>query len=211
MKYKIGYIDEDPTQFNKYERELREYFDVVGYEISKGLTLEDLINQVYQSDIDLLLVDYLLVEKGVLVYNGDKVARAFEEIKPSFPIIVFTNEENQAFPQVDNPFNLIDKGDVKSDKGKVISKLTKSIEHYKNFVSKRKNLINKLLDKGEKEGLNSEEKHELLQAQSELNNLDKRSTEVPLQLLTDKKLEDLSKIKKDAEAFLESLINKYKK
>lgn len=211
MKYKIGYIDEDPTQFNKYERELREYFDVVGYNISKGLPLEDLINQVYESDIDLLLVDYLLVEKGVLVYNGDKVARAFEEIKPRFPIIIFTNEENQAFPQVDNPFNICDKAEVKDNINKVVSKLTKLIEQYKGFVSKRKDLINKLLDKGEKEGLSSEEKHELLQAQSELNNLDKRSTEVPLQLLTDKKLEDLSKTTKDAEAFLESIIKKNKK
>lgn len=211
MRYKVGYIDEDPTQFKKYERELREFFDVIGYEISKGLPLDDLINQVYQSDIDLLLVDYLLVEKGVLVYNGDKVARAFEEIKPRFPIIIFTNEENQAFPQVDNPFNICDKAEVKDNINKFVSKLTKLIERYKGFVSKRKDLINQLLDKGEKEGLSSEEKHELLQAQLELNNLDKRSAEVPLQLLTDKKLEDLSKTTKDAEAFLESLIKKKKK
>ena len=211
MKYRIGYIDEDQTQFKKYERDLREYFDVVGYDIKQGLPLDDLINQVYQSDIDLLMVDYLMVDKGILTYNGDVVARTYEEIKPKFPIIIFTNEENQAFPHVDNPFNICDKAEVKDETQKFVTKLTKLIEQYKGFVSKRKDLINKLLDKGETEGLNSEEKHELLQAQSELNNLDKRSAEVPLQLLTDKKLEDISKTTKDAEAFLESLIKKNRK
>ena len=92
MKYKIGYIDEDPTQFNKYERELREYFDVVGYQISKGLPLEDMINQVYESDIDLLLVDYLLVEKGVLV--------------PSYSIIL-PSEATSAVPAALNTAPLV--------------------------------------------------------------------------------------------------------
>lgn len=211
MKYRIGYIDEDQNQFKKYERDLREYFDVIGYEINQGLSLDDLINQVYQSDIDLLMVDYLMVDKNILVYNGDEVARAYEEIKPRFPVIIFTNEENQAFPHVDNPFNICDKAEVKDDINKFASKLTKLIEQYKTFIAKRKDLINKHLDKAEKEGLNPEEKHELLEAQLELNNLDKRSTEVPLQLLTDKKLEDISKTTKEAEEFLESLIKKNKK
>lgn len=211
MKYKIGYIDENSLEVAKYEKDLRAYFDVIGYDIKKGLPITDLINQVYQSDIDLLMIDYLLVDKGVLTYNGDEVARAFEEIRPRFPMIIFTHEQSQAFPHVDNPFNICDKADVKENIGKFASKLTKLIEQYKKYISKRKKLINELLDKGEKEGLKAEEKHELLDAQLELNNLDKRSTEVPLQLLTEKKLEDLSKTTKEAEAFLESLIKKSKK
>ena len=208
MKYKIGYIDEDSLEVAKYEKDLRTYFDVIGYDIQKGLPLIDLINQIYQSDVDLLMIDYLMVDKGVLTYNGDEVARAFEEIKPRFPVIIFTHEQNQAFPHVDNPFNICDKAEVKDNAQRFALKLTKLIQGYKAYISNRKNLINKYLDKGESEGLSSEEKHKLLEAQSELNNLDKRSTEVPLQLLTDKKLEDLSKTTKEAEAFLESLIKK---
>jgi hypothetical protein len=206
MKYKVGYIDEDSLEVAKYEKDLRAHFDVIGYDIKKGLPLSELINQVYESDIDLLMVDYLMVDKGILIYNGDEVARAFEEIKPRFPLVIFTHEQNQAFPHVDNPFNICDKSEVKDGTKRFVTKLTKLIEQYKGFVSKRKELINILLDKGEKGGLSSDEKHKLLQAQSELNNLDKRSAEVPLQLLTDKKLEDLSKTTKNAEAFLEFLI-----
>src|SRR5829696_5046975 len=101
MKYKVGYIDEDPRQVERYERKLRDNFNVVGYDIEKGLPLEVLIERVYESDVDLLMVDYLMVDKGILTYNGDQVVRAYEEIKPRFPILIFTNEEAQAFPQVD--------------------------------------------------------------------------------------------------------------
>ena len=210
MKFKIGYIDEDQAQFKKYERELREYFDVIGYEIKQGLPLVDLINQVYQSDIDLLMVDYLMVDKGILTYNGGEVARAYEEIKPRFPIIIFTNLETQAFPHVDNPNMIYDKGDVTKNTKHFVEKITKTIQLYKNFISKRKDQIKELIQKGEKEGLNADEKHSLLQAQLELNSLDKWATEVPLQLLDEKKVDNLSKTTKEAQEFLESLINKKK-
>ena len=211
MKYKIGYIDEDNSEFIKYERALRDYFDVVNYNINKGLSIEDLLNQVYESDIDLLLVDYLMNETGVLLYNGDEVAREYEEIKPRFPIIIFTNEENQALPHVDNPFNICNKKEVKDNKGQFAEKLIKLIEVYKNYITKRKDLIGELIEKGEKEGLEAGDKHKLRETQLELHGLDKRSSEVPLQLLDDKKMESLSKTTKEAQEFLESLINKNKK
>jgi hypothetical protein len=208
MKYKIGYIDEDSNQFIKYERDLRNYFDVIGFEITPGLELNDLLKQVYNSDIDLLMVDYLMVDKGVLTYNGDEVARAYEEIKPRFPVIIFTNEESQAFPHVDNPNLIYDKSLVKNDLNYFVELLNKNISAYKNYIEKRKNIISDLLLKGENDGLSPDEKHILLQTQIELINLDKWSNEVPFQLLDDKRLENLSKTTKEAEKFLESILKK---
>jgi hypothetical protein len=208
MKYKIGYIDEDSTQVTKYERDLRKYFDVIGFTINPGLELNDLLKQVYDSDIDLLMVDYLMVDKGVLTYNGDEVARAYEEIKPRFPVIIFTNEESQAFPHVDNPNIIYDKSLVKNDLNYFVELLNKNISAYKNYIEKRKNIISDLLLKGENAGLSPDEKHILLQTQIELINLDKWSNEVPFQLLDDKRLENLSKTTKEAEEFLESILKK---
>lgn len=208
MKYKIGYIDEDATQFAKYERQLRSYFDVIGFEITPGIELIDLLKQVYDSDIDLLMIDYLMAEKGVLTYNGDEVARAFEEIKPRFPVIIFTNKESDAFPQVDNPNIIYDKSLINSDKLHFVEILKRNILNYKGYIEKRKNTINDLLLKGENEGLSSDEKHILVQTQTELINLDKWSNEVPFQLLDDKRLENLSKTTKEAEEFLESILKK---
>jgi hypothetical protein len=211
MRYKIGYIDEDFKQVERYERKLRNHFDIVGYNIESELPLPELIRQVYKSDIDLLLVDYLLVDKGVLTYNGDEVVRAYEEIKPRFPILIFTNEEGQAFPQVDNPNIIIDKSIIQDNLDRFIKIVEKNIVVYKNYIAKRKTIINSLIEKGEKDGISANEKNSLLEAQLELKNLDKWSNEVPYQLLDEKKLENLSKTRKDAEEYLESLIKKNKK
>jgi hypothetical protein len=208
MKYKIGYIDEDSTQVTRYEMRLRPYFDVIGFEITPGLELKDLLIQVYNSDIDLLMIDYLMNDKGVITYNGDEVAREFEEIKPRFPTIIFTNRGSDAFPQVDNPNMIYEKSKVKEDVKHFADILDKNILAYKKYIEKRKNIINELLLKGEKDGLSSDEKHILLQTQIELINLDKWSNEVPFQLLDDKRLENLSKTTKEAEEFLESILKK---
>lgn len=208
MKYKIGYIDENSAQVVKYERDLRKHFEVIGFDIKQGLELNDLLKQVYDSDIDLLMVDYLMADNGMLTYNGDEVAREYEEIKPRFPVIIFTNEETQAFPHVDNPNIIYDKSLVKNDLNYFVEILNKNILSYKNYIEKRKNIINDLLLKGENEGLSSDEKHILLQTQTELINLDKWSNEVPFQLLDDNRLENLSKTTREAEEFLKSILKK---
>lgn len=211
MKYKIGYIDDDPTQVARYKIKFADYFDIVSYDIKKGLTLMELIKQVYDSDIDLLMVDFLMVEKGILTYNGDEVVRAFEEIKPGFPMIIFTNYEDQAFAQVDNPNTLYDKSILKDKFSHFVEIIYKNIKIYKDYIQRRKDTLNGLIEKGEKEGLSATEKNELLENQLELKKLDKWSNEVPYQLLDEKKLDDLSKTRKEAEEYLESLIKKNKK
>ena len=82
--YKIGYVDENLDQVEKFERKLRNSFTLIGYDIPKGLPLNDLIERIYNSDIDLLMVDYLMCDKGYLTYNGDEVVREFEKIKPEW-------------------------------------------------------------------------------------------------------------------------------
>ena len=210
MKYNIGYVDEDPGQVERYKIKLGDTFNIVGYDIEKGLSLDELLKRVYSSDIDLLMVDFLLVEKGILNYNGDEVVRAYEEIRPKFPMIIFTSFEGQAFPEVDNPFIIIEKSIVEENPKKFIQIIEKSIETYNSYIKKRKGTINTLLEKGEKEGLSASEKNILLESQLELKNLDKWSNEVPYQLLDERKFDDLSKTKKEAEAYLESLIKKTK-
>ena len=80
IQYKIGYIDEDASQVKLYRRKLRDFgFEVVGYEFHKGITLEDLMKQVYNSDIDLLMIDFRLNESNIVPFNGDAVEREIYE------------------------------------------------------------------------------------------------------------------------------------
>ncbi len=212
MKYKIGYIDEDKDQVRLFKRKLKKYnFNVIEYDIKKGMPINELIKQVYESGIDLLMVDYLLKDSGLLTYNGDEIERLFNEIKPKFPHIIFTSNENDAFSAVDDP-NIIYEKEMVLDDNRVdrfVEILKKNIENYQLFQKIRKDKIEDLLKKGEAEGLTAIDKDNLLSLQQELQNLDKiQKREVPLQLTSTEVLEDLSRTRIEAADFLQSLIDK---
>lgn len=207
MRYKIGYVDENPDQVKKFQRDLRVNFDVHGYNITKGMSLKSLLRQIYDSDIDLLLVDYLMTDKGMLTYNGDEVAREFEKIKPRFPVLIFTQHHDDAFPEVDNPNIIYEKSEAKKiDHFSEI--LIKNILVYKKFISERKSSISRLVAKSKKKKLTATEKHTLIDKQIELQMLDKNSIEVPFHLLEPKKISSLTKAADNAEKYIKSLTKK---
>lgn len=213
-KYRVGYVDEDSTQVKIFTTALKEHnIEVVGYDIQQGMSEDEILDLVYDSNIDLVMFDYYLKDKGILTFNGDELERRFREIKPRFPIIIFTSNENDAFDDVDDP-NIIYNKDMVLEDGKVerfVQMLSKNVENYRTYIDKRKGLISSLLLKGKEKGLNASEKDTLLSTQLELGALDKKAKkEIPLQLLSEEKLNEISKIKKDAEQFLQSLINKKK-
>lgn len=219
-KYRIGYIDEDVKQVKKYQRRFRAFgIEIIGYEFHKGMTLEELMHQVYESDIDLLMIDYKLNETNLVTFNGEAVESEFYDKKPLFPHIIFTNKVEQAEPHVEDWKIIFDKDDIFSDEDEdekkvqhFIITLFKSIEQYRSHVSKKKVIVSELLEKGEREGLTASEKDLLITKQNELASLDKtEKNEIPKHLLTENKLDDLSKTKKEAEAFLQALIDKRKK
>jgi len=216
IKYNIGYIDENAGQVKLYRRKFKEYgFNVIGYKIEKGITLKNLMEQVYNSDIDLLMIDYKLNETNVIPFNGEAIESEVYENKPLFPHIIFTNKVDQAEPFVEDWKIIFDKDDVFETKEAItrfITIITKSIEKYKKYINKKKTILADLLTKGEERGLNASEKHILLSTQEELNRLDKsKAREVPKQLISVERLEKLSKTRKEAENFLNDLIKNSKK
>lgn len=219
-KYKIGYIDEDVKQVRKYQRRFRDFdIEIIGYEFNKGMSLEELMSQVYKSEIDLLMIDYKLRETNFVAFNGEAVESDFYEKRPLFPYIIFTNKVDQAEPFVEDWSKIYDKEEIFNDEGeggkesvqRFITTLIKKIEQYRNHIEKKKNAISELLLKGKNEGLNSAEEDRLITLQRELKDLDKtKIKEVPEKLISYENLEELSKTRKEAEAFLQSLIKNSK-
>lgn len=218
IKYKIGYIDEDITQVKLYRRKLRDFgFEVIGYEFHKGIELSELMEQVYNSDIDLLMIDFRLNESNIVPFNGDAVEREIYEKKPLFPHIIFTNKVDQAEPDVDDLKIIFDKEIIFPSEDETanqhtehfIDTLTKSIEQYKRHISKKKNIISELIEKEQKEGLDMEEKNLLLSTQRELSNLDLlQISELPESLISLDSLDKIAKARQDAEAYIQSLLEK---
>lgn len=215
-KFKIGYIDEDPNQVKLYKRKLRDYgFDVIGYDFHKGMTIDELMEQVYSSDIDLLMIDFRLNESNVIPFNGDVVAKHVYENKPLFPHIIFTNKVDQAEPGVDDWKIIFDKeivfpsddGDNNFQTNHFVTVLMKSIEQYQGHIAKKKEIISGLLNKEEKEGLTIKEKNLLLSTQQDLVGLNRmRISEVPETLKCIEILDRISQARQEAEKYIQSLL-----
>lgn len=209
-KYSIGFVDEDPQEIRRYANRLEPMgFEVIDYNIEKGLDLDQLLNLIYESEIDLVMVDFLLNERGILGFNGDAVIREFKKIKPEFPMIIFTSKDKQAFPLVDDVNLIYDKARIRDDDTELerfIAVLSKNIEKYRKDVSLREERIKKLIAKRESGNqLNTAEKAELYRFQFELSNLDQRTKDTPDHLLVELKLDQLSTTIEEAEEFLKKL------
>lgn len=212
-KYKIGYIDEDEMEVKMFQRILHSFeIEVIGYEFRKGMSKEQLLSQVYSSDIDLLLIDYKL--KGTLVtFNGEEIESEIYDKKPLFPYIIFTSDKGQAEKFIEDWKTIFDKEELSDNndqrKKRFVTVIEKSIEQYRSHIAKKKEQLSKLLIKGDTEGLNASEKSLIIEIQRDLQNLDKtKPKEIPEQLISSEKIEELAKTRKEAEQFLESLIKK---
>jgi len=214
--YKIGYIDEDIKQVKLYARKLKKFsFKVIGYEFEEEMTKESLMKQVYESDIDLLMIDFKLKDTNIVTFNGETLEKMIYNDKPLFPHIIFTNNKEDAEPVVEDLKIIFDKEIFSEDDERIekfVKMLEKSIKQYKNYISKKKNVLSNLLEKEVKEGLTAIEKNDLITTQEELKNLDKtRKDEVPKILIHNDTIEALNKTRKEAEEFLQLLIEKGKK
>lgn len=211
-KITVGFVDEDKHEVRRWSNLLEDAgFDVLNYEMKDNTTLHDLVESLYLSSVDIFIVDYLLNEKGRLGFNGDDVIKAFSEIKPSFPMIILTdNEGNASDPiiTIDDPRIVFYKkkaldGNAISDRFKTV--ITKMSDLYFDKIENAEIRIKELIEKREREELNSNEKDELFQKQYELSNLDQRTREGPNYLVTELKLDQLSTTIKEAEALLKKL------
>ena len=209
--YTIGYVDEDEGEVKKVARRLRDNFKVKSYDVSAGPGKDELIDDIYNSDIDLLLVDFMMKDKGVVTYNGDEIAREYEKIRPEFPIIIFTNRETDAFPVVDDVNAIYDKENLtREKKSHFIEILYKNILRYEGYVSQMKGKLENLIEKRVEQELSPSEKEELFTLQLELGRLDKRSfAETPNHMLSDQNLDQLTALAKDADELLQEFLNKY--
>lgn len=61
--YRIGYIDDEPTQFENIAKKLRRRFeDVELILLTNCNTMAEFVNKIYEERIDVLLVDYKMVK-----------------------------------------------------------------------------------------------------------------------------------------------------
>ena len=90
---RIGYIDEDEAQQNSFYHALKEYFDVVIFEITKETNKANLVEDVFKSALDVLVLDFRLDENGLLDFNANEIIEEIQKRNLYYPLIVFTSDE----------------------------------------------------------------------------------------------------------------------
>lgn len=67
--YRVGYIDDEPTQYENFSRKLRRRCDELELVLLEGCrTKEEFLEKIYEKQIDVLLIDYKMA--GAYGFNG---------------------------------------------------------------------------------------------------------------------------------------------
>lgn len=70
--YRIGYIDDEPTQFDNFAKKLKRWFDDVELILLTNCnTKAEFVEKIYENQIDVLLVDYKMAQS--FGYNGTRL------------------------------------------------------------------------------------------------------------------------------------------
>jgi Skp family chaperone for outer membrane proteins len=163
-KYKIGYIDEDEADVDKFKRFARNDFVINAFDLDMNTTLNSLFQDVLKSEVSALVIDYRLRETNIIKFNGDEVVNKVKEELHDFPLFILTSHEDDALDAVEDVNIVYEKDLMDDNKGKMLIKRIKTkIEHYyKNLKNAEKELLD-LIDKKDKDGLTALEEDRLIE------------------------------------------------
>lgn len=184
-KYLVGYIDEQEGERMDFAGLMTEdegVFDVEFFNVDDTTILEDLVNEILDSKIDCIVVDYHLSEIGVQ-FEGSEIIERFHKIKPHFPKIIYTAKEDKVIPDVDNEIlYMISDKSIKGDEDRrrnFRQKIRALIENYQEDVTNAHEGLEMLKTKKKEQDLTVVEENELFKYKKFLLELDRRIIDLP--------------------------------
>lgn len=166
-KIKIGYIDDEPDQFENYRRKLhREGIELILFETSGNKA--DYIDQIYRNQADALLIDYKMA--GTLGYNGSTLINYINDMVMDLTCFILTAAETDKITdKLVTNFHIYSKEIFDTEAGNPdrMAAYQKFVGHLKNcaevFESRRKlkcDDYQTLLNKKRRDGLSVVEEEE---------------------------------------------------
>lgn len=93
--YRIGYIDDQPVQFENYKKKLKRRFeDVELVLLDKCSTREEFLEKIYEEQIDVLLVDYKMA--GTFGFNGSTLINYINDQMRDLECFILTAVERES-------------------------------------------------------------------------------------------------------------------
>ena len=165
--YKIGYLDEEEPQRNSFYQFLKDDFDIHLFDINENTELETIVEDIFNSSLDILVLDFRLDESGLVNFNADSIIELIQERNLYYPLVILTSHELEALDHIKNANLINGKTEMLGEKIEVFKqKLKKIASDYKTETSDNEEELAFLEEKRQKDGLDSAEEDRYV----ELNN-----------------------------------------
>lgn len=209
--YRIGYIDDQPIQFDNYQKKLRRRFeDVELVLLDKCSTREEFLEKIYEEQIDVLLVDYKMA--STFGFNGSTLINYINDQMRDLECFILTAVEQESIDDglVSNR-NIESKTifDTEGDDEERVEKLNKFIHDLKDSAkvfrkrreAKREEYL-ELFEKKKEQKLSMQEEEEYVRLYKVLSSYG-MIEKLPEDVLKSKFEEDLATLLKVGETILE--------
>ena len=212
MKYRIAYIDEDKGWINTFYQTFKNDFDILRIEVNPESSVESILNQLLESDLNAIVTDYLLEENAEVPFNGNKIVEEMKKIKPHFPIVMLTSFPTQAIGHTDDVHIIYNKNilSVENDREKeeldiFKSKIQSNISNYYKKIDDTNLRIEELVVKRNDVGLEIFEEEELTKLYILFDELNPEGKDLPANLIHRDSISKLNEFVSETREILEEL------
>jgi len=195
---KIGYIDEDQADIDKFCRFAEPDFEIKDLKPNRNTTLKQIIDWVKETGIAALIVDYNLKERDSVKFFGSEIVEKLHKEFLDFPAFVITSFEGDAINGTKESDLVFTKKAAWNKAGKELLKArirNKIVAHQKKLATSAK----KYADLVNKKTLSLKEENELLDLDSFIERSHGKIGHISKLLKTNKNYEKLSELVRKVE------------
>lgn len=206
-KYKIGYIDEENVWVNTFKRNLRDYFDIVSFNLTSKLTLKNIIQKILDAKFDCLVVDFELKEADIVQFNGNEIVDSLKMIYPYYPVFIITGkEEDEVLDEVEDNDIVRLKDEITHKPEILAQRINNKIENYYKKIESTEKRIEDLINKKNKKGLTPDEEEELTEHYQFLEKINPENKTLKDNLIQHESISKLNEFVEESKEILKTLI-----
>lgn len=214
MKYKIAYIDESPQWINTFYQSFKNDFEILRIQVNSETSIDSLIKEIFNSEIDGVVTDYLLDEEGDVDFNGNKIIESIKDFKPHFPLTMLTAHEPEAINFMDDVHIIYDKKVLDEGNEEELeilkTKIKSNIDRYYSKIETTEKRIEELVKKKNKNTLEPKEEEELTKLFILMDELEPEGKDMPANLIQPEAITKLNDFVSQTREILEELKKKNK-
>jgi hypothetical protein len=219
MKYRVAYIDEDKGWINTFYQTFKNDFDIVIIEVNPESSIDSILKQILENNLNAIVTDYLLEENAEVTFNGNRIVEEMQKIRPYFPIVMLTSHPTQAISHTDDVHIIYSKDilTVENEKDKdeldiFRTKIHSNILNYYKKIDDTNLKIEHFVEKKNNQGLEVAEEEELTKLYILFDELNPEGKDLPANLIHRDSISKLNEFVHETKAILEELkkLNKEK-